>query len=647
MKIAALSVLSFLVVAATCLASAGTTVAEQKKERFRPDATKSRAEVPADARWDISPLFADDAAFDAALVEAAADRKGLASFRGRLASPVALRECLDLYFRARLRAKKLTLWSNLALVTDQRSSAKQARVDRAQRELAELMTASGFLRIEVMKIDGKGMEKALAAEPKLAAYRSYLEELRRRRSRVLSDEGEKLLGMAGDHLWAEIDLNEIPSPFERTYAAARADIALPEIADESGKKVRLTYSSYPLYRESGDRRVRREAVEALFGTLRAHENLFASTLAGEIAQHVFYARARGYDTAIEAYMDKDGLPVSVYRNLISGIHANLAPLHRYIRLRKKALGLDELRIYDLYPPLVPGTGARIPYDDAVRSIREALLPLGTEYGRVLATGLDPKNGWIDVYPHADKEAGAFSSFAFGVHPFVKTNYLETFNDVSTLAHEMGHALQQHLTMTKQPYPTSEFSLTLSEIPSTFNEKLLSDYLLRNAKNDEERLALLAGLVESLRTTIWRQALFAEFELAIATAVEQGTPVTADWLNATYGALVRTYYGPDFVMGENDAVEWASVPHFYYKFYTYAYALGLASGVALAERVELGGAPARDAFLAFLAAGNSKPPLEILRSAGVDLEKPDALDAAAKLMDRSIAEMERLLEKGKK
>lgn len=645
MKIATLSALALLLVGSGFAATSPAAV-PQAKERYRPDATKPRSEVPAEAKWNLTPLFADRAAFDAAMADAAADRKTLATFKGRLSDPAVLRECLDVYFRARLRVKKLTLWTNLGFVTEQKSSEKQAMVDRSQRELSEFMAGSAFIRSEVLAIDGAAMDAAIAREPKLVAYRPYLDELRRRRSRVLSEEGERLLGLAGDHLWAEIDLNEIPSPFERIYGAARADIALPQITDASGNKVQLTYSSLPLYRSSPDRRVRREAVEALFGTFRANQDVFAGTLAGEIGFHVFLARARGYDRAIAAYMDKDNLPVDVYEALIAGVRANLAPLHRYIGLRKKALALDEVRIYDLYPPLVPSAETTIPIEEAIQSIREALRPLGPEYGRVLATGFDSKNGWIDIYPHTDKEAGAFSSFAYGVHPFVKMNYLERYTDESTLAHEMGHAMQQYLTMTTQPYPTSEFSLTLSEIPSTVNEKLLSDYVLAHAKSDDEKLAILAQLVESLRTTIWRQALFAEFELAIATAIEKGTPVTADWLNATYRGLIRDYYGPDFVIGENDEVEWAGVPHFYYKFYTYAYSLGLASGVALAEKVQSGGAPARDAYLAFLSAGNSKPPVELLKAAGVDLTKPDAIDAAARLMDRSITEMERLLEKKK-
>lgn len=615
--------------------------------RFRPDSNLERSAVPDAAKWDLTPLFADAAAFEAGLAKAAAGRAALLGFRGSLAEPARLKACLDLYFETRLLVKKLSLWSSLRLVTDERSAAMQVLSDRGQKELSDFMEAVGFVRTEVLALPDAKMDAAYAREPGLAAYRPYLDELRRRRSRVLSAEAEKILAQAGDHLWAEIDLNEIPSPFEKIYRAARADIPLPEVTDENGRKVRLNFSNLSLFRSSPNRDLRRDAVAALFKTLKTHQDIYAGALAGEIGHHVFLARARGYTTALDAYMDKDNLPAAVYRALIEGVRANLGPLHRSVRLRKKALGLPDVHIYDLSRPLVAGLDLKVPYEEAAKTIVTAMAPLGADYGKVLATGLEPRNGWVDVYPHKDKESGAFSSFAFGVHPFVKMNYLEKYSDVSTLAHEMGHALQQHLSMTRQPYPSSDFSLTLSEIPSTFNEKLLSDHLLARAKTDDERLYLLTELVGRLTATIWRQALFAEYELAVATAIEKGESITAEYLNRTYRGLVQTYYGPDFVMDDHDDIEWALVPHFYYKFYMYSYAIGLSCGVALAEKVQTGGPAAREAYLKFLAGGSSQAPVELLRAAGVDLMKPDAVNAAARLMDRSLAEMESLLAKRQK
>jgi len=341
-------------------------------------------------------------------------------------------------------------------------------------------------------------------------------------------------------------------------------------------------------------------------------------------------------------MDKDDIDEKVYDNLVSTVNANLAPLHRYVRLRKQIMGVPDLHIYDMYTPMVAAVPMHFAYEDALRILPEALAPLGPDYVKVLSTGLNVDNGWLDLYPHKDKKSGAFCSSVFGVHPFVKMNYFEEYDDLSTLAHEFGHAMHSDLAMTNQPYVTSGYSAFLAEIASTTNEKLLSDYLLEHAKTDDERLYLLNAMVDRIRTTIYRQALFAEFEDAAHKAAEKGEPLTAELLNKKYGALIKAYYGPDFTMGENDDVEWAYIPHFYYKYYVYSYATGLSSGIAIAGKVKSEGAPARDAYLSMLKGGTSKPPLELLRGAGVDLTRPDAIVAAARLMDDTLGQMEQLI-----
>jgi oligoendopeptidase F len=479
-------------------------------------------------------------------------------------------------------------------------------------------------------------------EPKLAEYRPYLDELRRRRKRVLGAQAERVLSLAGDNLWAEVDLNEIPSDIEKVFKAVRADLTLPKITDEQGQSVPLTLASYGKYRASSVRSVRRDAVEALFGTLRGYQNTFAAALAGQLRQNVLFARARGYDTALEAYLDKDDIDPAVYRSLIAALGANLAPLHRYVALRKKLLGVPELHVYDLYSPMLEGIRMRMPYDRGVAILPEALGPLGNDYVKALREALDPARGWIDVYPHANKESGAFSSSVFGVHPFVKLNYQDELDDLSTLAHECGHALHSQLSMTAQPYVTAGYASFIGEIASTLDEKLLSDYLLAHAGSDDERLFILNRLLETIRTTIYRQAMFAEFELLAHTAVEQDKPLTADLLNQTYASLIARYYGPDLTMGPNDAVEWAYIPHFYYKYYLFTYATGLSAGITLAEKVRQGGPAARDAYLGMLKGGSSRPPLALLRSAGVDLTKPEAIETAARLMDRTLGEIETIL-----
>ncbi len=606
-----------------------------------PEASVDRAQVPEVYRWKLEPILAGDKAFEDGLLEAARLRERLAA-RGKLAEPRALADALALYFEARLLTNRLTLHANLRLQTALKDPAAQDRNARALDAMSRLMALSSSLRDEVLALDDAALGRALAAEPRLATYGPYLEELRRRRSRVLAPEGERLLSLAGDNLWAEIDLNELPSDHEKAYQALRADLVLPRIRDEAGTEVQLTFSNMGRYRASPDRRVRQETADAVLGALRRYQDAFAATFAGQVNLNVMLARARRYPTALEAYLDKDGIDPAVYRNLVAAVRANLAPLHRYVALRKRVMKLTRVRYFDLYPPLVREATRPVPFAEAARILPEALAPLGPEYGKVLRQGLDPRSGWLDLYPHKDKDSGAFSASVHGVHPFVFMNYQDQLDDLSTLAHEYGHALHTWLSSGTQPYITAGYAPFVAEIASTVNEKLLSEHLLRAARTDAERLRLLSDLADRIRTTIYRQTLFAEFELRAHTAAEAGTPLTAAWLGRTYGELVRTWYGPDFELGPDDEAEWALVPHFYYKYYMFSYATGLSAGIAIAERIERQGAPARDAYLGMLRGGMSKPPLELLRGAGVDLSRPEAVEAAARLLDRTLAEMERLL-----
>ncbi|MGC4113743.1 MAG: oligoendopeptidase F [Myxococcales bacterium] len=609
---------------------------------FLPDANLERAKVPDQYKWKLAPLFADDAAFEAALAAAPASRAKLAAFKGKLADPKSLRECLDLYFATRRDVNKLTLYTNLRFDSDQKNEKLQGMNDKALATMNEFMAATSFIRQEVLKLDDAALTAAYAKEPKLAEYKTYLSDMRRRRAHVLGEEAERVLALARDNLWAEIDLNEIPSDLEKVFDAALADMPLPKITDESGKEVQLTLANFPKYRASKDRKVRQEAVEKLFATLKQYQHVFAGTLSGQMNLNVFSARARGYDSALAAYLDKDDISPAVYKNLVDTVRKNVAPLHRYVALRKKILNVPELHIYDLYTPIVATVKEEIPYAKAQELIPTALAPLGPDYVKALKTGLDPANGWIDVYPNKDKDSGAFSSSVYGVHPFVKMNYMDDLDGLSTLAHEYGHALHSHLSYGVQPIQTANYSMFVAEIASTFNEKLLNDHMVKNAKSKEERLFLLNKSVESIRTTIYRQSLFAEFELALHTAAEKGEPLTAEFMNKTYAELLKAYYGPDLTVGPNDDIEWAYIPHFYYKYYVFVYATGLSSGLALAEKVGSGDVKARDAYLGMLKGGSSKPPLELLKAAGADLTKPDVIEAAAKLLDSRVAEMEKLL-----
>lgn len=629
-----------LLVCAAMLTSAAASAADLPP--YKPDANATRAQVPDAYKWNLTQLFADDAAWEAEIKAVRVGLPALKNHAGTLRMPSAMVSCLSLYFDMHDRTSRIAQYANLALDSEQTNQERQARKQLSLSLLDELNAASGFLRGELLALDDATMKKAYAAADGPSAYRNYIENLRRRTSRVLSPETEKVLQLAGDNLWLEIDLNEVPSPYEEAFGALLSDIAWPKVHDAEGKEVQLTLSNYPVFRASSDRRVREEAVTAFYGTLRQFQHTFAATLAGQFELDVTFARARGYDTALEAYLDKDNVPVAVHDNLIGAVNANLKPLHRYVELRRQVLGLDEIRLYDLNVPLTAEAEMDVPYAMACEILPAALAPLGSQYVGMLNHGLDPRNGWIDVYPSSDKDSGAFSASVFGRHPYVKMNYQDTLDDLSTLAHEYGHALHSHLAMTHQPYHDHRYVMFLAEIASTCNEALLSDYLVKKADSQAARIGILAAELETIRSTIYRQTLFSEFERAVHGFVEQGTPVTAALLDETYAGLVKRYYGPGFSVGANDGMEWAYIPHFYYKYYVYSYATGLSCGIAIAENVKAKGQPAVDGYLQMLSGGCAEPPLDLLKKAGVDLTKPDAINAALARFDRIVTELAGLL-----
>ncbi len=611
-----------------------------------PDATVQRSAVPDVYKWNMAPLFPSDGAWDKGRVKLLADIPALARYQGRLGDPKVLADCLDHYFRLHGDANCVTLYANMKLTTAQSDDKAGGMRQQAQDAMNELMMAASFIRREVLALSADKVSMIFDAQPRLDPYRAYLEGLRRRASRVLSPDAERALALLGDNLWAEIDLNEMPSPLEECFNGILNDIPWPMVKDEQGRNVQLTLANYSVFRQSPDRAVREGAVNAFLATLRQYQHALAASLSGQFKLDVDYARARGYDTALAAYTDKDNVPTAVYDNLLSTVEANLPLLHRYVALRKQALGLPDVRLYDLYIPLAAGVEADIPFAQARQTIIEALKPLGPAYGMVLAEGLDPRSGWLDLYPHMDKESGAYSSSVYGKHPYVKMNYQNSLDDMSTLAHEYGHALHSDLAMKAQSYPDYRYTNFLAEIASTCNEALLNDYLVARAPDDAQKAYLLVGRLEDIRTTIFRQTMFAHFERTVHGYVEQGVPVTATLLDSTYTDLVRRYYGPDYRIDANDGMEWAYIPHFYYKYYVYVYATGLCSGIAIADRVRELGAPAIDAYLGMLKGGSSQAPLTLLQKAGVDLTKPDAIAAAMRTFERTLSEVEKLTAKKK-
>lgn len=635
--------IALLPLLAACFALAAIPVTAGEMPAYTPDANHSRDQVPDAYKWDLTPLFSSVADWEAALETIDGEILNLAAYEGTLGDAASLKRCLDLYFDLHDRASHVQQYANLARSTNLTDESKEARLQLSLALMERLMASAGFIRVEVLAASDDSMARAYQAEEGPADYRRYIDNLRRRRSRVLTPEAERVLQLAGDNLWAEIDLNEIPSGYQSAFGAMISDIDWPLVHDADGEEVPLTLAGLGGLRASPARAVRAETMTAFFATLRRFQHAFAATLAGQFELDVTYARARGYDTALEAYMDKDGLDTSVHDNLINTVSANLEPLHRYVELRKKVLGLDDLHIYDLYVPMVAAAEMDVPYEEAVRILPAALEPLGGDYRKVLVEGMDPANGWIDLYPSNDKRSGAFSASVYGRNPYVFMNYQNSLDDLSTLAHEYGHALHSYLAMENQPYHNYRYVPFLAEIASTCNEALLSDYLVEHAGSEEEKIGILAAELETIRTTVYRQTLFSEFERAAHRFVEEGQPVTATLLERTYRELVERYYGPGFTVDEDDGMEWAYIPHFYYKYYVYSYATGLCSGIAIAERVKAEGEPAVEGFLGMLAGGCSQPPLTLLRGAGVDLSKPDAIRSTLDRFDRTVTELARLLD----
>ncbi len=611
---------------------------------IKPDANMERSEIPEIYKWNLKDLCSSNEKWTLEITNCRKELAELKKFHADLNSPKGISQYIAAYFKLDNKINRLTLYANLQRDAESTNQEIIARHGLALNLTEDLMKEGATLRQAILGLSKKELEDAIKKEPSLKEFLPYINSLQRRADRVLSPEGEKILSLAGDNLWAQIDLNELPSASEKAFGALISDMILPKVTNAEGKEVQLSFSNYGPLRRSPNRKVRQQTVAAMFGTLKGLENTFAVTLGEQAKFSLFLSRARGYDTVLEAYLGKDDLNPDVYLNLIKTVKANVKPLHKYVSLRKKVLNLDKVHLYDLYVPLVKETEMEMNYSNGVQFLLKSLKPLGDEYINLLKTGIDPANGWIDIYPSNDKNSGAFSASTFGIHPYVKMNFQNTFNDVSTLAHEYGHAMHSHYSMSNQQYLSYRYVPFLAEIASTCNEALLSRYMINNASSEQEKAWLLSELLGTIRGTIYRQALFAEFELRLHQLAEAGEAINAAKLNKIYEELIYTYYGPDYTMDENDHIEWAYIPHFYYKYYVFTYATGLSSGIAFAEKILSEGPKASEAYLEMLKGGNSKPPLVLLREAGVDLTKPEAIESALILFDKTVDQLEGLLAK---
>ena len=508
---------------------------------------------------------------------------------------------------------------------DQTKTAHQAMNAKAYSAYAEMESRVAFVDPEIIAAPQELLERYYEESDKLPLYRKQIEEIRRRKAHCLSAEMEKLLAMTAEMSQTPADAFSILS---------NADLVLPEIVDENGEKVRLTSGRYGQFIQSADRRVRKDAFEAMYSTYKQFLNTFASLYNGNVKQQIFQAKARKYASTLEAAVDANHVSPDVYQNLIETVSQNLDKMHRYVSLRKKCLGTEDLHMYDIYTPMIPDMAKTISFEEAKETVLKALAPLGEDYVAKVKEGFE--NRWIDVYENQGKRSGAYSAGAYGCHPYVLLNYNGTLDDVFTLAHEMGHAMHSYYSNETQPYIYAEYKIFVAEVASTCNEILLMEYLLEHTTDQKERAYLLNHYLDSFKGTVYRQTQFAEYEMLTNRMSEEGESLNADNLSNLYLELNKKYYGNEIVSDDEIAYEWARIPHFYYNFYVYQYATSYCAAYSVAHKILEEGAPAVERYKKFLSSGCSQAPVELLKIAGVNLETPapiqDALDAFGKIID---------------
>jgi oligoendopeptidase F len=589
-------------------------------------------------KFDLTPIYASDEAWRAAKEKLEARVPSIAKYKGTLGSSAQqLLAALDNLYAINKEYARLYVYASLSSDVDTRVAKYQAM----QQEMSKLGTTinaeAAYVEPEILRLDRSKIESFLEREPKLGVYRHYLEDIVRRQPHTLSEGEEKIIADAGLMSGAPSDMYGIFSD---------ADFPYPSVTLASGETVKLDKPGFSRYRAADNREDRRKVMETFFGALGNYKSTFGSTYSAEVSRDMFYMRARRYGSTLEAALDQNNIPVSVYTSLVAGVNANLDTFQRYLRLRKRMMKVGELHYYDLYAPLVENVNLEYPIEQASKNVLAAVVPLGPEYQAAINRALNER--WIDLYPNPGKRAGAYSQgAAYDVHPYMLLNFNGRYEDMSTLAHELGHTMQSYLSNKAQPYPTSDYPIFVAEVASTFNEALLNDYMLKQIKDDRARLSLLGNYLENIKGTVFRQTQFAEFELRSHEMAEKGEPLTGEALDKLYLDVTRKYYGHDkaiCVVDDYIAHEWAFIPHFYRFYYVFQYATSFTASAALSEKVMAGDKQATQKYLAFLSAGGSKYPIDLLKDAGVDMTTSQPLELTMQKMNRVMDEMEKTLAK---
>lgn len=590
-----------------------------------------RSEVCEQDRWAINDLYATDELWQEDLEKVKFLSKELAAFSGKIStSPKELLAFLTKLEEVTVIAEKLANYCMRRNDEDTRVGKYQGMTGQFFAAYVELQSATSFETPEILQISDEDMDKFYAEEPALERFRRYLFNIRRHKDHVLTPAEERILAMTGE-------MTQSPDDIYSKFADA--DLTFPDAVDKDGNKHPLSQGTYISYMESADRELRKSAYEQTYHTWANFKNTMAGVLNSQVKALQFNANVRKYASSLEASLDNTNVPVPVYHNLIETVHQNMDKMYRYVALRKKMLGVDELHYYDLYTPLVEGVSKHIDFADAKQTVYDALAPMGDYYRSILKEGFD--NRWIDVYENVGKRSGAYSA-GTSVHPFVLLNYTGTLDSQFTLAHEMGHAIHSYLSTKNQTPLDADYVIFVAEVASTCNEALLMEYLLGKTTDKKERIYLINHFLDQFKGTLYRQTMFAEFEMILGDLNREGVALTAERMCEEYKKLNQLYYGDGVVIDDEIAHEWERIPHFYYNYYVFQYATGYSAAIALSRRILKEGESAVKDYLNFLSGGCSKDPIDLLKGAGVDMSTPDPVNQALSLFGELLDEMEELM-----
>lgn len=591
----------------------------------------TRAEAPVEYTWDLSVIFPDDEAWERELAAVEERAKDAIALQGTLAQdPEQLLGTLLLRDEVVRRLEAVYVYAARRKDSDATDTAGQALQDRAGSFAHRVSAALAFIDPEILTIPEETLADWVHDTAGLHTYAYELEKLNRQRAHIRSAEVEEVMAQFGD---------VTRTPYELFEMLTDSDLSFPTIADEQGATVQLSHARYGRFIESNDRRVRHDAFKGYYSAFQPFRNTIATALGGAVRSHVVEARMRRYSSALEAALKPNEIPLEVYHNLIATVEANIGANHRYMEIRKRLMGLDDLRVYDLYAPPVPEVDVVMPYAEATELMRAAFTSLGADYGDALRQAFTGR--WIDVFENVGKRSGAYSDGSYTTPPFILLNYQDRLNDAFTLAHELGHSMHSYFTRKSQPFIYGRYTIFVAEVASTLNEALLTDYLLKHRDDASLRRLLLVQQIEDIRRTIIRQTMFASFELTMHELAERGEPLTAEGLTERYYDLAARYHGPAVVLDDEIGFEWARIPHFYYNFYVYQYATGLSAALALSRQIIAEGQPAVERYLSFLKGGCSNSSIELLRGAGVDMTTPAPVQAAMDTFAGLIDQLEQL------